>query len=168
METGMDTRGLANLDAIDAFKMAIENSHKDLPTIAKEMEWSESHTRRIFSTEKYYPSVVDLPRFCHTVGNNLILQWLQAKTMTYGLPTEERNIDCENLVFRIGNLFAEVGDVGRKGQDAIADGKLEPHELRAIIDEVKDVLTEGMDLVGDLRILERDLTTQQKGKSCAE
>jgi len=166
MEIKMDTKSLANLDAIDAFKMAIENSHKDLPTIAKEMEWSESHTRRIFSTEKYYPSVVDLPRFCHTVGNNLILQWLQAKTMTYGLPTEERNIDCENLVWRIGNLFAEVGDVGRKGQKAIEDHKLEPHELREIIDEVKDVLTEGMELVGDLRILERDLIAKNKEAAC--
>ncbi|MCJ2164632.1 MULTISPECIES: phage regulatory CII family protein [unclassified Pseudodesulfovibrio] len=163
MEIRMDTQSLANLDAIDAFKLAIESSGKDVPTITKEMEWSESHTRRIFSTEKYYPSVVDLPRFCHVVGNNLVLQWLQAKAMTYGLPTEDRNIDCENLVFRIGNLFAEVGDVGRKGQEAIADGKLEPHELRAVIDEVKDVLTEGMELVGDLRILERDLTEQAKG-----
>ena len=168
MENKVDTRGLANLDAIDAFKMTIEKSHKDLPTIAKEMDWSESYVRRVFSTENFYPSTVSLPKFCHVVGNNLILQWLQAKTMTYGLPEKDRDLDCENLVFRIGALFAEVGDVGRKGQDAIADGKLEPHELRAIIDEVKDVLTEGMDLVGDLRILERDLTAQQKGKACAK
>lgn len=164
MEQRVDTRGLENLDAIDAFKLAIEQSDKDLPTIAREMGWSESYVKRVFSTEKFFPSVLYIPQFCHVVGNNMVLQWLQAKAMTYGLPEENRNLDCENLVFRIGNLFAEVGDVGRKGQDAIADGKLEPHELRAIIDEVKDVLTEGMDLVGDLRILERDLTQQAKGE----
>lgn len=166
MENKTDTRGLANLDAIDAFKLAIENSDKDLPTIAKDMKWSESQARRVFSTDNYFPSIVHLPRFCHVVGNNLILQWLQAKSMVYGLPEKDRNIDCENLVFRIGRLFGEVGDVGRKGQDAIADGKLEPHELREIITEVKDVLTEGMELVGDLRILERDLTAKAKGVAC--
>lgn len=160
MENGMDTQGLANLDGIDAFKLAIEQSTKDLYNIAGEMGWSQSHTRRIFSTDKYFPSVVDIPKFCHVVGNNVILLWLQARVMTYGLPESARDIDCENLVWRIGKLFAEVGDVGRKGQDAIADGKLEAHELRAIIDEVKDVLTEGMELVGDLRVLEREIAKQ--------
>ncbi|MBI9080299.1 MAG: hypothetical protein JEY79_11240 [Pseudodesulfovibrio sp.] len=166
MDVKLESKSLANLDGIDAFKIAIEQSLKDLPTIAREMNWSESHTKRIFSTEKYFPSVVDLPKFCHVVGNTLVLQWLQAKAMVYGLPEKNRDIDCENLVFKIAKLFGEVGDVGRKGQEAIADGKLEPEELRGIIKEVKEVLTEGMELVGDLRILERDLVAKGKEASC--
>lgn len=164
MDDKMDTRGLASLDAIDAFKLAAEQSHMTLGQIADAMGWSESQARRVFSTEKYFPSVPDIPKFCNALGNNVILLWLQAKTMTYGLPETCRDIDCENLVFRIGALFGEVGDVGRKGQDAIADGKLEAHELRAIINEVKDVLTEGMELVGDLRILERELAAKESAK----
>jgi hypothetical protein len=165
MEERTDTRALANLDPIDAFKLAAEQSHKPLSEIADAMGWSESQARRVFSTEKYWPSFEDLPQFCSVLGNNVLLLWLQAKTMTYGMPEQCRDVDCENLVFRIGELFAEVGDVGRKGQEAIADGKLEPHELRAIINEVKDVLTEGMELVGDLRMLERELVAKAGGKS---
>lgn len=164
MEVKLESESLAKLDAIDAFKMAIEQSMKGLPSIAKEMGWSESHAKRIFSTEKYFPSFVDLPKFCHVVGNTLIIQWLQASAMVYGLPKKDRNIDCENLVFQIAKLFGEVGDVGRKGQEAIADGKLDAEELRGIIKEVKEVLTEGMDLVGSLRILERDLVNKEKGE----
>ncbi|ADU61447.1 MAG: hypothetical protein KUA35_09240 [Pseudodesulfovibrio sp.] len=158
METKLDTQALAGMDAVDAFKVAIMKSSKELPAVAREMGWSDSHTRRIFSTDRYFPSFEDIPKFCHVVGNTLVVQWLQAKAMTYGLPQDVRNLDCENLVWKIGELFAEVGDVGRKGQEAIADGQLEAHELREIINEVKDVLTAGMELVGDLRVLERELS----------
>ncbi|WP_229591937.1 phage regulatory CII family protein [Pseudodesulfovibrio sediminis] len=161
----MDTQGLADLDAIDAFKLAIEQSPKDLQTIAKEMEWSGSYVRRVFSTENFFPSIIYLPRFCHVVGNSLVLQWLQAKVMTYGIPKVDRDVNCENLAFRIANIFGEVGDLGRKGQEAVADGVLDQGEVRTLINETKDILTEGYELIADLRILERDLAAEGKGAS---
>jgi hypothetical protein len=50
-----------------------------------------------------------------------------------------------------------MSEVGQEATDAIKDGKLEPKELRRIIRELNDVVTRSVELMGDLRALERKL-----------
>jgi hypothetical protein len=153
-----DVKAMARLDAVDVFKLAVDRSEKGLPQVAREMGWSDSHARRVFSTDRYFPSFEDLPRFCAVVGNTIIVQWLQVRAMTYGFQPQPQAVTCETLVQRIAELFSEMGDVGQKGADAIKDHILEPREIRSVIRELNDVVDKCMDLVADLRAMERTMT----------
>jgi len=150
-----DETPLHHLDAIDAFKLAIEKSVKPLPQIANEMGWSESFVKRVFSADKFFPSVADIPRFCAVLGNQVIIHWLLARATFYGLDEAHQDVDCNALLRRVNDLFAEVGDVAAEARASTADNKLEPVECRRLIKELSDVLDRGMSLVADLRSLER-------------
>lgn len=146
-----DTLHLHRIDPVDAFKMAIEQSGLSLPQLARRMEWSESMARRVFSPEKFYPSFEDLPKFCNVVGNTIIVQWLMARATFYGVNEHAQAVDCRALLLRVNDIFAEVGDVADEARKAVEDNKLEAREMRALINELQDVLERGMALVGDLR-----------------
>lgn len=150
-----DAIPLHHLDPIDAFKLAIEKSGKPLPEIAKDMGWSKSFVRRVFSADKFFPSMADIPRFCAVLGNQVIIHWLLARATFYGLDEAHQDMDCNALLRRVNDLFAEVGDVATEARTSIADNKLEPVECRRLIKELSDVLDRGMSLVSDLRALER-------------
>ncbi|UZP68745.1 hypothetical protein N1030_07180 [Desulfovibrio mangrovi] len=153
-------QSLVGLDAVDAFKLAWEIGNKPMPTVMSEMGWTESHARRVFSPERYFPTFEDLPRFCSVVGNTIIIQWLQVQAMYYGIAPKHVDVDCAELVKRMGELFGEMSDVGQEASAAIQDGKLEPKELRRIIRELNDVVDRSVALIGDLRVLERSMKEQ--------
>jgi hypothetical protein len=153
-------QSLAGLDAVDAFKLAWERSGKTMPQIMREMGWSEYHAKRVFGTERYFPTFEDLPKFCNVAGNTIVVQWLHVQAMQYGVEPQHINVDCAELVKRIGDLFGEMSDVGQEASDSIRDGILEPKELRRIIRELNDVVNKSMTLIGDLRALERSLKEQ--------
>lgn len=146
---------LHHLDPIDAFKLAIEKSGRPLPEIARDMVWSKSFVRRVFCAEKFFPSVVDIPKFCAVLGNQVIIHWLLARATFYGLDETHQDMDCNALLRRVNDIFAEVGDVAAEARTSIDDNKLEPTECRRLIKELSDVLDKGMSLVADLRALER-------------
>ena len=152
---------LHNLCPEDAFKLALERSGMTWQKLAEEMGWTESHTKRVFSLERYFPTYEDLPKFCSIVGNMVIINWLQVQAMQYGLEHQHRDVDCQSLVFRISQLFGETSDVGQEAQKAVADGQLEPRELRRIIRELNDVVNTSLDMIGDLRELERRMKKEQ-------
>lgn len=154
-------QSLVGLDAVDAFKLAWERSGKLLPQLVSEMGWSASHARRVFSTERYFPTYEDLPRFCNVVGNTVVVQWLQVQALNYGVNPEHQDVDCAALIKRTGELFGEMSDVGQEASEAIKDGKLEPIEMRRIIRELNDVVNRSIELIGDLRALERQHSTQE-------
>ncbi|MFV0349222.1 MAG: phage regulatory CII family protein, partial [Halodesulfovibrio sp.] len=131
--------------------------------IMREMGWSEYHAKRVFGTERYFPTFEDLPKFCNVAGNTIIVQWLQVHALLYGIEPKHQNVDCAELVKRIGDLFGEMSDVGQEASDSIRDGILEPKELRRIIRELNDVVSKSMTLIGDLRALERSL---KEGGGC--
>jgi len=153
--TEHDSRPLHHLDAVDAFKLAVQQSGKTLPDIAKAMNWSLSQARRVFSAEKFFPSYPDLPRFCAVVGNMTIINWLLAKATFHGIDVTRQSLDCAALLMRVTDIFAEVGDVAEEARKSVADNVLEQQELRRLIQELSDVLRHGMALVGDLREMER-------------
>lgn len=150
-----EAKPLHHLDPIDAFKLAIETSDKDLPQIAKEMGWSQSLVRRVFSAEKFFPSVADIPRLCAVIGNQVIIHWLLARATFYGLDEAHQDLDCNALLRRVNDLFAEVGDVATEARESVKNNTLEPKECRRLIKEISHVLDKGMSLVSDLRALER-------------
>lgn len=154
--TEHDARPLHHLDAVDAFKLAVQQSGKTLPDIAKGMDWSVSQARRVFSAAKFYPSYPDLPRFCAVVGNLTIINWLLARATFHGIDEGRQSVDCAALLLRVTDIFAEVGDVAEEARKSVADNSLEPRELRSLIQELSDVLQQGMALVGDLREMERN------------
>lgn len=154
--TDLDSRPLHHLDAVDAFKLAVQQGGLSLPDIAKGMGWSQSFARRVFSAEKFYPSYPDLPKFCAVVGNNIIIHWLLARATFHGIDEARQDVDCNTLLRRVNDIFAEVGDVAEEARRSVADDSLEPQELRRLIKELSDVLQQGMALVGDLREMERN------------
>jgi hypothetical protein len=153
---------LHHLDPIDAFKLAVEQSGRPVTEIAKALGWSESYMRRVFSVDKFFPSYPDLPTFCAAVGNMVVIHWLVAKATFYGIDEKHQNVDCHNLLLRVNEVFAEVGDVAQEARAAIADNNLDPNERRRLIRELTDVIDAGMALVGDLRRMEREETAEAK------
>lgn len=147
--------GLHTLDAVDAFKIALQSAHIPIKELCRLMGWSESFARRVFSTDKFYPSFEDLPRFCATVGNAVIIQWLFAKAAFYGLDEDHEAVDCRALLLRVTDIFSEVGDVATEARAAVQDNRLRPGELRRLLSTLQLVLEDGMSLVGDLRSMEQ-------------
>lgn len=142
---------LHKLEAVDAFRLAIEQSGKTPHEVAIALGWSDHFARRVFSAEKFFPSYADLPAFCSAVGNMTILHWLIARATYYGLEDTAQSVDCESLLLRVNNVFAEVGDVAQETRVAIADNKIDHAEIRHLIRELTDVVDCGMALIGDLR-----------------
>lgn len=139
------------LEASEAFSMAARASGIPFPEICKRMDWSKSYGRRVFRNEKFYPSFADLPRWCAVVGNTIVLQWALARATTHGLEDQFDHVDCQALLLRITDMFADAGAVAARTRDAVADNLLQPHELRAVVNGL-DALIEGtLDLLGDLR-----------------
>ncbi|BFR48759.1 phage regulatory CII family protein [Nitratidesulfovibrio sp. HK-II] len=150
-----DAYPLHHLDAVDAFKLAVEQSGLPLPEIAKRMGWSMPQARRVFSAEKYFPSFPDLPRFCIAVGNLTVVHWLLAKATPDEQAQPHAPLDCASLLLRVADLFTEVGHVAEEACRAASDDRLQVTELRRLLKELADVLERGMALVGDLRQMER-------------
>lgn len=146
---------LQRIEAVDAFKLAAVSSGKTVQQIAGEMDWTEHQGRRVFNNEEYYCKYSDLPRLCSVLGNTVLLQWLQVQALNYGLQERKVSVDCQTLIMRIGEIFGEASDVGKEATDAIQDGVIEPKECRRIIKELDELVNKSLDLIRDMRALER-------------
>lgn len=165
MQEFFDTKSLAGMDPADAFKQAFALSGLTQNALMEKMGWKIDKTRRVFATGRYFPSFDELPKFCIVVGNTVIIQWLQMNILQGNRPIEHSSINCQNLFARIGELFAEVGDVGQRGQEVVADGEIDLKETRQLKKEVGEVVTKGIEMMSDLGALERDLIEAQKEKA---
>lgn len=145
------TPGLHAIEAVDAFKLAMQSSHLSFREISRLMGWSETFARRVFSAEKFYPSFENLPKFCAVTGNMVIIQWLLAKAAVHGLNPEHPSVDCRALLLRVTDIFADAGDVAAKARAAVKDSLLRPHEIRRLLSALQVVLEDGCALLGDLR-----------------
>lgn len=139
---------LANLAPEDAFRLAVRRSGQTLQGVIKKLGWSESYTRRVMSTERYFPSYEILPDFCEAVGNTIILQWLEARTRHK--KEEQPKVTPDYLRDQVMELSTEFGDVASRIKDAVADGRLTKLELRAVRKEVMELVAFGHALAGAL------------------
>ncbi len=158
----VDPKELLNIDAPDAFRLALEFSGKSEKEVAAEMGWSFTNCHRVFSQEDYYASFQNIPKFCEVVGNNIIVLWLMVNVDNDLSKPAHEKVDCQVLLKDLGELFKETGDVGKEGAEAIKDAKLEPHELRKVIKELTHVSDKVFKMIGKLRTAERCLTKMLK------
>lgn len=157
----LNSKGLRELDAVDAMKLSVELSGKSIADIAKELGVGVHLARRWFGVEKYFPSFENIPNYCRAVGNMTLINWLQVQAIMGG-KVEHADINCAALIGRVGELFGEMGDVGLEAQEAVKDDVLESYELRKIIKEVTEVVAKGNQLVADLRVAERAIAEAEK------
>lgn len=138
------------IDAVDAFKLAVQQSGLTVTEIATRLGWTQAFMRRVFSTDKFFPSFPDLPAFCSVVGNRIILQWLECNA-TSAPVLEHSAVTASTLPSRITGVFSEAGDVAREAHRALLDNTLDSAERRRLIAELTDLLDVCLSLVGDLR-----------------
>lgn len=144
----IDLRELSLLDALD---LAVKLSGKSRVKIADDMGWSWHNANRIFTSERYWWSFEDFPKLLAVLGNTVLLDWARAHAEAGGLQRVPKNLDCAELVLRMGVLFRELGDVARVGEDAIRNSKIEKGEARQLIRELTDVANAALETVNGLR-----------------
>lgn len=144
---------LQNLDAVDVFRLAFEQSGKTAQEVADEMRVSLSYVKRVYSTEKFYPSFENLPAFCAAVGNTTVLSWLFAQATMHGVDNAARTISCHDLLVRMNTLYIEIGEAADETRKTILDGEIEQAECRRMINELHDVANCVMKLIRDLRAM---------------
>lgn len=158
----VDMKMLKEIEAYDAFRLALEVSGKTEKEVAEEMGYEFSNCHRIFSFENYYTSYEKLPKMCEVLGNNIIVLWQIAQAdKRLDKPCHEP-VDCPTLLKDAADLFKETSDVGKEAAEAIKDDKLEAHELRKVIRELGEVQEKVFSMIGKLRQTERSLAKMLK------
>ncbi len=140
---------LAHLAPEDVFRLAIARSQYPLSVLAKRLNVSPAFLRRVTSTEKYFPSFVDIPGFCVAAGNTLVIEWLLAR-VTAGntvLPT----ITPTFLHNQVLCLTSDLGHVADRIIRATADNRITKAENRGILKEVLDLVEAATALAAALR-----------------
>lgn len=125
---------LAHLAPEDVFRLAIARSQYPLSVLAKRLNVSPAFLRRVTSTEKYFPSFVDIPGFCVAAGNTV----LPAITPTF-------------LHNQVLCLTSDLGHVADRIIRATADNRITKAENRGILKEVLDLVEAATALAAALR-----------------
>ena len=155
---------LKEIEAYDAFRLALEVSGKTEKEVAEEMGYEFSNCHRVFSLESYYTSYEKIPQLCEVLGNNIIVLWLIAQAdKALDKPCHEK-VDCPSLLKDAADLFKETSDVGKAAAATIKDNVIEPHELRKVIKELGEVQEKVFSMIGKLRQTERSLSKLLKSK----
>ena len=137
---------LALLDLKDALKLALVQSGKTPLEVAREMGWSAHHAKQVFGLNDYIPSARAFPALCRVLGNGILSDWLVASVNT--------------LPIRLNEFFVLLGEASKEGLADIADMKLEPAEIRAMILLLMKSVSHGLEMISDLRLTERKLAGQ--------
>ncbi|WP_457571528.1 phage regulatory CII family protein [Desulfovulcanus sp.] len=142
---------LKNISLFDAINMAVAKSGYSRDEIGALMGWTPAATKRIFSTDNYWPSLPTIPKLCSVLGNSILVDWLKVHTDEYLQQIQIQNLDAPGLVKELGQLFKELGDVALEGNRAVEDGQITTREARRIIKELYDVANKAMEMIGGLR-----------------
>lgn len=144
---------LSTLAPEDVFRLAILRSSYPVPVLVKRLKWSESFLRRVTSSEKYFPSFVDVPDFCAAVGNTLVIEWQLARVKA--VRRETPDVTPDFLRDQVLALTDELGDVAGRIRAANADKVISKPENRGILKEVLELLNVAHCLAGALREADR-------------
>lgn len=150
---------LASYTLPAVMRMAAALSGRSDEEIITAMGWETKYGYRMLNPQdNYWPGMPSLPHFCAVVGNDIIPRWICAAAQNMARVGRAAPMDAAHMVRSLAELFAEVGDVARKGQDAIADdGRIYVHEARKIRRELEDLLRVGADVMEHLAaVTERD------------
>lgn len=158
-ETFFSNAELASYSLPAIMRMAVAMSGRSDDDIISAMGWETKYGYRMLNPqENYWPGMPSLPRFCMVLGNDIIPRWICATAQNVAKAQDVPPMDAENMVRALAALFAELGDVARQGQNAIAnDGRIYVHEARRIRRELEDLLRVGADVMEHLAaVKERD------------
>ena len=144
---------LSRLAPEDAFRLALNRSPYSVKELCERLGWSDSFMRRVLSIEKYSPSYEDIPAFCRTVRNNIVIDWLYARS---DFTVEDSpNLTPALLQSSVLDLSAELGDVASRVRMAIADGVITKKENRDIHRELLELISVAVGLSGVLKDFDR-------------
>lgn len=119
---------------------------------------SAHHAKQVFGLNDYIPSARAFPALCRVLGNGILSDWLVASVNT--LPAGGHEIGCDELMIRLNEFFVLLGEASKEGLADIADMKLEPAEIRAMILLLMKSVSHGLEMISDLRLTERKLAGQ--------
>lgn len=144
---------LAHLAPEDAFRLAIMRSNYSSPVLARRLKWSESFLRRVTSSEKYFPSLMDIPDFCAAVGNCIVIEWQLARV--HYVKRRSPEVTPNFLREQVLILTDELGDVASRVRQAIDDNCISKTENRGMLKEVLELADVILSLAGILREQEK-------------
>ncbi len=145
---------LETLHLGDVLNAQVRASRLTWDEVAVGVGWSTSNVDRIQNpSDNYWPTLPTIVKFCLVTRSTLILDHLQARVAAEGFEAVPEAVDCEGLVFEMGGLFRELGDVAREGERAVADRNIDPGEARRLIRELYDVINRAMGLIRGLRVV---------------
>lgn len=130
---------LKNLTGTEAFQLAKDESALTTEEIAERLDISPSVIKRYLKAgDNYLPGLEMIPRLCEVLGNNILLQWLEAQVEAEeeAIPPAQNRAEVLTSVARAG---AALGDVQR----ILADTRvIVPHNAREIRAALNDVIAE--------------------------
>lgn len=138
----------------DVLNAQVRGSGRTWDEVAEAVGWSTSNVNRIQNpSDDYWPTLPTLVRFCTVTRSTLVLDHLLARVEAEGVQVLPDPVDCETLIYEMGGLFRELGDVAREGERAVADRHIEPGEARRVIKALYDLINRGLSLIRGLRVV---------------
>ena len=96
---------LKNMTGTEAFQLAKDESALTIEEIAERLTVSPSVIKRYLNAgDNYLPSLEMIPRLCSTLGNNILLRWLEAQVEAEenAVPPAQNRTEVLTSVVRAG------------------------------------------------------------------
>jgi len=147
-----NTLQLVKLSLGEVLDVMVRGSGRSWEEVGALVGWGPSNLSRIRDkAEDYWPSLPNIGAFCLHTRSTLILDWIKASAEAGGLRRDFESLDCQGLLFSLGGLFRELGDVARECERAVADNNINKTNARRLIRELFDVIEKAMEAVAGLR-----------------
>lgn len=130
---------LKNMTGTEALQLAKDESRLTIEEIAKRLAVSSSVIKRYLNTgDNYLPSLEMIPRLCSTLGNNILLRWLEAQVEVEenAIPPAQNRTEVLTSVVRAGAALGNVQRILAETQVIV------PHNARTIRSALNDVIAE--------------------------
>ena len=115
---------LKNMTGTEAFQLAKDESALTIEEIAERLTVSPSVIKRYLNAgDNYLPSLEMIPRLCSTLGNNILLRWLEAQVEAEenAVPPAQNRTEVLTSVVRAGAALGNVPHNARKLRSALND-----------------------------------------------
>ena len=130
---------LKNMTGTEAFRLAKDESALTIEEIAERLTVSPSVIKRYLNAgDNYLPSLEMIPRLCSTLGNNILLRWLEAQVEAEenAVPPAQNRTEVLTSVVRAGAALGNVQRILAETQVIV------PHNARKLRSALNDVITE--------------------------
>ncbi|WP_367119724.1 phage regulatory CII family protein [uncultured Phascolarctobacterium sp.] len=130
---------LKNMTGTEAFQLAKDESALTIEEIAERLTVSPSVIKRYLNAgDNYLPSLEMIPRLCSTLGNNILLRWLEAQVEAEenAVPPAQNRTEVLTSVVRAGAALGNVQRILAETQVIV------PHNARKLRSALNDVITE--------------------------